>query len=380
MIAYIKIVFLTFSVLIGSICFANTDQYEFVVSEQRRKESKIERDLGKAVISWLADGNDLAALECDRLADSLLATGEPTARAYFIASQIANLRERPQVAIPILEEVINKHPDEKAPHMTYPVRIVGRFWIATIAKHSNNMLRAQQEYKSIISELGDVKGKEVLAIICNLYLAEIESDHLKRSTDALNRLMALQSTRKPEETLGTLYAKWYGMYSAWAKYKGNQLSENKNQANQKLMPYTEADNAYIWIVTHLKLSGIVASPLAGCCGQDKRAEIIGKTIYDRIIQSDKSSIDEAIVRFIYGFVYQNNKKYVEAEKHYSQLFNKGTFLSPISGIHLYRCKKTQGKDSEADRILTEVTTRYPGFDSLVTKIKNLRDKTPNNKR
>lgn len=371
-----ELIFQVLCVLISSSCVAGVSQPTYRISEQRSKEFKIEKDLGKAVMSWLADGNDLAVLECDRLADSLLTTGEPTARAYFIAAQVANLREKPQVAISILEEVINKHPDEKAPFMKYPVRIVGRFWIATIAKHSNNMLRARQGYESILSNLGDVKGKEVLTIICNLYLAEIESDHLKRNTDALNRLKFLDSIRKPEETLGTWYTTWYDMYSAWAKYKGNQLSQGKNQAMRKLMPHTEANSAYIWIVTHLQLSGIVASPLAGCCGRDERAETIGKTIYDRIIQSDKSSIDEAIVRFIYGFIYQNNKKYVEAEEHYSQLFNRGTFLSPISGICLSHCKKAQGKDSEADGILEQVRTRYPGYDSAVAELKESWQKEP----
>lgn len=350
-------------VLISSNFVISLGQSTSIISDQRTTEFNIEKDLGKAVMSWLADGNDLAAIECDRLANSLLVTEEPTVRAYFIAAQVANLREKPKKAISILEEVIIKYPNDKAPLMIYPVRIVGHFWIATIAKHSDDILRAQEEYESILSNLDDVKGKEILTIICNLYLAEIESDHHKKKTNALNRLKALDNIKSPEGTL----AKWYDMYSAWAQYSSDQLSQGKNQAMQMLKPYTEANNAYTWIVTHLQLSGIVASPLAGCCGRDERAESIGKTIYDRIIQSGKSSIDDAIVRLIYGFVYQNNKNYVEAEKYYLQLYNKETFLSPVAGMSLARVKKAQNKNDEANQLLDQISEKYPGYGSIVSQ-------------
>lgn len=62
----------------------------------------MQRDLGKAVMSWLADGNEPAALECDRLIDSLLAVREPTVRSYFLVAQVANLRQKPQDAITAL--------------------------------------------------------------------------------------------------------------------------------------------------------------------------------------------------------------------------------------------------------------------------------------
>lgn len=366
MIVYIKPIFLIICVLISFICFAGTNRSEFVISEQMKKEYIIKRALGKAVISWLADGNEPAALECDKLIDSLLAAGEPTVRSYFIAAQIANLRHKPKEAITALENALRKYPDERAPGLSFPVKIVAPLWIGTIARQTGDFTKAQKIYESILGDLDDLKGKETLTMICHLYLAEIESDYLQRNTDALKRLNVLERIPRPADKN---WADWHDMYRAWAKYKYNKISYGKEQAIQKLTAHKEASSTIARVVTQLKLCGIIASPLSGCCGNDKRAEVIGKTIFDRIIQSGKSSIDEDLVKLTYGYVYQQNKKYDEAEKYFLQIYNDNIFFSPVAGIYLAFTEKDQGKTKEADEILEQVKTKYPGYNSLVTKVR-----------
>jgi tetratricopeptide (TPR) repeat protein len=346
-------------------CLAVDDLPGKVLSEQRHKEFAVERELGRAVMSWLADGNEVSAGECDDLVNSLLSIGEPTARSYFIAAQVASLRGKTPIAITALENAAERCPDERAPGVSLPVRIVAPLWIGTIARQSGDIPRAQRAYELVLSKLDDVESKECITMICNLYLAEMESDNLKRDADALHRLAAAANVAKPDGPSAPVFH----MYSAWAKYRRAEISEGRAQAASKLVPYAEVMSTYAMIALQLKLTGIVASPLAGCCGRDKRAEAIGKTIYDRILQSGRSSIDEDLVRLVYGFVYQQNRQYVEAEEYYLPLFQKGTFLSPIAGIYLANCKKAQNAPGEAEMILEQASKRYPGYDSLVMQIR-----------
>jgi tetratricopeptide (TPR) repeat protein len=362
----IKLLVFVLCFVSSSVSMAGGTQNEITISPERQREFLIERDLGKAVMSWLADNNAPAALECDKLVDKLLAVREPTARTYFLEAQVANLRQNPKKTISALEKAIEKYPNEIAPNMTFPIRIIGRFWIGTIARHSGDWTQAQKMYESILNEPNSLEGKEIYSMVSNLYLAEIYSDQLKNNKEALSKLNSCKSIPKLSEQR----AEQYDFYSTWSQYKLNEISQGNEQAIKKINPNTtEVFSNYMWIVYHLELVGIVASPLAGCCGSDRRKEEIGRTIYDRILQSGKSSIDESIVRFIYGFVYQQNKKYSDAEKYYSQLFNKETFLSPIAGIYLAQCKKIQNKTDDANNVLDQVIKKYPGYESAVTPVR-----------
>jgi tetratricopeptide (TPR) repeat protein len=140
---------------------------------------RIEKALGQEVISWLCDANDAAAVECDRLADLLLSLEEADVRSYFIAAQVAWLREKPQKAISVLEDVISKYPDEAAPYMTLPVRIVARFWIGIIARRSRDTTKAKNVYEVLLTILESpeniegIEDKGGLMMICNLYLVPL---------------------------------------------------------------------------------------------------------------------------------------------------------------------------------------------------------------
>jgi tetratricopeptide (TPR) repeat protein len=364
---YLKLFALILCVIIGNSSVANESQFVTTISPERQKEFLIERDLGKAVISWLADNNAPAALECDKLVDSLMAVREPTVRSYFIQSQVANLRQKPKDAISALEKAIEKYPNEMAPDMLIPVRIIGRSWIGTIARYSGDWTQAQQMYESILNEPNSFEDKDIISIISNLYLAEIYSRQFKNNKEALSKLNSSKNIPKSNGQRARLY----DFYNIWSQYKLNEISFGKEQALQKIDPNnTEFFSYYMWIVYPRQLVGIVTSPLDSCCGSDRRKEEIARIIYDRILQSNISSIDESIVMFIYGFVYQQNKKYTEAEKYYSLLLNKETFLSPITGIYLAQCKMSQNKNDEANKIMDQVLKKYPGYESAVTLVRN----------
>lgn len=364
---YMKLFLVTMAVLLTLAPETAANQSRSQNREKGRQERRIYRDICKKTISWLSDGNDLDGVECDKLADSLLSLEEPGVTSYFIAAQIANLREKPKKAISILEELINKYPDEKAGFMTYPVKIVGRFWIATIAKQSGDITMAKNVYESLLSILSNSENETVvrykgdLMTICNLYSAEIESLHLKKNDLALARLENIQQFKESSEQLHT-----GDTYKNWAKYQHTMLSKGKTQASQQIAAYHES--VPYFTAAQLALNGMMGTPLSNY-SSDKRVVIISDVLFNRVINNRKHPIDRQMALIVNGFDEQYRKNFAKAEKHFSALFQEDSYFSPLAGIYLSHCKKERGKDSEADSILTEVITRYPGFDSMVTRIK-----------
>jgi tetratricopeptide (TPR) repeat protein len=332
-------------------------------------------------MSWLSDGNDLAAAECERLADSLLSLGEPGVRSYFIAAQVAYLREKPGKAISLLEQAISKYPDEKAPYMTLPVRIVARFWIGGIARHSGDVAKAKNVYETLLTilespeNIGGIENKGGVMMICNLYLAEIESLYLKRNDLALTRLEAIERIKKPAGQLGA----GYDIYKGWATYQRTMISKGKVQARRQLVSHPEMMSAYLMAGAHIHVTWMIGGPLGGRChSHDKRENIVIKTLINRDIRNTASPIDRELARLLYGFYHEYTKDFAEAGKHYLALFEEDSYFSPVAGIYLARCKKAQGKTVEADGILEQVRTKYPGYDSAVAELKKSWNKgTPN---
>lgn len=389
----IKFVFAGLVILAGTIFAADANQLYPANLEKGQQERKMHRDLCKTVISWLSDGKASEGIECDKLADSLLSLEEPSVKSYLIAAQVANLREKPKKAISILEGLISKHPDENAVVMNFPVRIVGRFWIATIAKQSADITKAHNAYKAILEELKnleDLRGKEGLTMICNLYLAEIESKCLKRKDLALARLEAIKKIEKPAGHWGEQYE----VYKHWAIYEHARISKGKDQAARKLITYPEFTISPLVAATQAKLCGISSKLFPDYPPSDKRSDVIGKALLDRVINSTVSSIDRSLVRLIYAIVHQQRsqlaeakknypeaeKEYTEAAKYYLALFEEDSFFSPLAGLCLAQVKRAQDKTAEADSILEQVKVKYPGYDSVVAKLKESWNKrTPENK-
>jgi hypothetical protein len=355
-------------VALAGTCFASgANQPRPVNQDIALQKYRIEKALGQEVISWLCDVNDAAAVECDRLADLLLSLEEPDVRSYFLAAQVARLREKPDKAITIIENVISIYPDEKSPTMAFPVRIVGRFLIGTAAKESGDIKRVENVYKAILEELKnmeDSRGKGGLMMICNLYLAEIESLHLKRNDLALARLEAIQQIKKPAGHWGTQFE----VYKGWAAYEYTRISKGKMQAVQQLVAHPEVMAAPLVAATQLKLCGLTGGPLNGL-GSDKRINVVADTLIDRVVRDVASPIDKSVARLGYGFDQQYKRKLAEAEMYYSPLFEEGSYFSPVAGLYLADCKKAQGKTAEANGILEEVRAKYPGYDSAVAKLK-----------
>jgi tetratricopeptide (TPR) repeat protein len=344
----------------------------------RKEERRIRQALGEAVISWLADANEAAGNECDRLADSLLSIKEPkpSVRAYFIAAQVAKLRGKHLKAIAILEEVINKHPDESAEVSTFPVRIVGRFWIGTIARQSGDIMKTKNVYEAILKDLENMsglEGREGLIMICNLYLAETESEHLKNNSNALARFEAIERIKRPEGQWGIQY----DMFKDWSVYQRDKISKGKKQAAQRLATNLEIiETAPLLAANVMNFCGMTGEPLVSCCGgPGERSLMVLKTFIKQASESKTSKIDRDLAKLTYGVIKhpgqeeRQRQEEKETEKHYSTLFDEDSYFSPMAGIYLASCKIEQGNIAEGNAILDKVKSKYPGYEPAVNKLK-----------
>ena len=339
--------------------------------QKGREERKLCRDLCSQMISYLSDANETAGTNCDKLAESLLKLEEPSVNAYFVAAQAANLRGRPQDAIKILEAAIEKCPDEKAPiGILVPVKIVGRFWIATLEKRSGNITQAKMMYDSIITLLNSISKEEGaddqggLIMICYLYLAEIETNHIKDNKKALSYLKTIDQLEVPEEYIEA----GYGIYKSWSQYLHNKLNGSKSFETQNFK-LSDMTSSVLLASTQLKLSGVTSLPLSSYCGRNKRAQIITTTIFDKNIQKVACPIENNLVRLVYGYVKNENGEYAEAQQHYSVLFENDSFFSPIAGVYLANCKYNEGNSDRANRIMEQVINKYPNAKYISEKIK-----------
>jgi tetratricopeptide (TPR) repeat protein len=369
---YIKLFSIVICLLYSFSCIAGAIQHGSIISEQRQKEFIIERDLGKAVMSWLADGNEPATMECDKLVDSLLELDNPTARSYFIAAQVAKLLNNPQKAISALEKAIDKYPNDKAPiRIKAPTKIVGRFWIAYIAKQSGDFQQAHGVYETLLSALGGtqiiegVEDKNALIMTCQLYLAEIESEQRQNNQKALSHLKAITEAERPIALHGYTKAN-FDLRKSWAAYEFSRITRGTSEANLELSPVSELMPTYILAVQHLLLNGITGEPLVG---SRKGMNIVMDRLIDQTIQINYSHIDRELARLGYGYDQHHKGNLKKAEEYLSSLFHDDSFFSPGAGIYLALVKKDQNKNDEADKILDQVNDKYPGYGSIVARIR-----------
>ena len=361
--------------ILTAVCLANSkDLANSNDWAKRLQEHRLRKKIAKATVAWLQDQNEPDRLEADQLIDLLLEQDQLRVESYFIAAQSASLCENYQKAISILQDVIEKYPDEKAPGFDLPVKIVGRFWLATVAKQSGDIDKAKSVYESILADMEALEmkqGGESIAMICNLYLAEIESEQQNKDI-ALARLRSVKQPKLPAQ------GEWVGLYNTyidWAKYEINKRVQKEKAAAALRGDKKTIGLAHMVAMLHVSLSGIYSLPLSDYI-LDERGKILLDAVFNRAIKNEASKIDRNLSRLVAGYVKERAKSYTEAERYFFDLYKGDSYFSPIAGISLARCKRMENKTVEAVSILEQVRTKYPGYDSVVTDLKESWKKEP----
>jgi len=284
------------------------------------------------------------------------------------SAEAAFLLGAPSKAISIMERATRQYPTEKPPVVIYPLSIIGKFWIGTFARHAGDATRAEAAYRDILSELKakpEVKGASVLAAMCYLYLAEIETHFRNRPDKAVALLRELAALPRPKQRS---YDKMFGMYLCWGQYL---LRANGSLAHpDSSVPTVPEPPCQDW-----GYSPMIHGVLIGLCDAGGLAifcDNAGTPFFSRslqmVIESRASPIDACLAQFLLGYELERKKKPAMARKYYNKLFEGNSFFAPSGGIAMARCLKDEGKPEESKRALQEVARRFPAHKDLAERL------------
>jgi tetratricopeptide (TPR) repeat protein len=322
-------------------------------------------DFGKAVRKWLDTQSEADGVECDKLADKLMADYKDNLAAYVVASELANLRGNKDKAIELMRLAVEKFPVTrtidgrvklpKGIDARLPLPLFAHLHIAAYAKQAGDLATARQEYEKAIEELADIQQEEknVTTAICHLYIAEIDVAQTGK-TDALSQRIKLIRELTPpvisdeERQLFPDSDTPFEIIVKWADY---QLVKKTQGAEASYSKCKQPDDEVfgMFIESHLVSSGLNGGQLG---------PKVGNVIKQRVIDHSESELDKDTVLLFRGHVYEHQKDYTAAEKYYNILLQEESFLSPSGGAGLVRCKKLQGKDAEAEAIKKQLKLKY----------------------
>lgn len=327
------------------------------------EERTICRDLCGVMIDWLEDANATAGAECDRLIDELLSLKKPSVKAYLVAAQSANLRGHSERAISILKKVVAEHPNESADIMHIPVKTLSYCWIATIARRSGSIGEARDAYAVAMESLNGTEGAEGFTIAIALHRAEMESSQEGREKQAIEILKACDRIREPSGRSG-LHCRFYKL---WAAHKITEATLGATRAGEVLtMQAPEIMAAPSMAASQLCLSGLTDVPLSDY-SVDRRVNIVGETLLNRVMSSGGNTIDASCARLVYATSCERQRETSHAVEQYSQLFAEKSFFSPIAGFNLMRLRSASEDKVEAGKILEKMRSRYPALNGVVSE-------------
>jgi hypothetical protein len=319
---YFKILIVAIFILAGCNLARSAGHFDFEKWKKGQREYELSRDLCKNTISWICDANEAAGGKCAELVDSLLKLPELSIKGYFCAAVVFNILNQQQKAIETLETAITRYPDERAPiGVVMPAKVVGRFWIAELARQIGDIERAKETYETILKEVEKIEyeGKENGLNLCRLHLSEIELENLKRQDLALERLKSVKMNQEHIATPNKLY----DIYKDWAEFQQLKITKGKSESARMLKEgYSGITPAVPGFAASLMQTSIMSTrPLSDYTGDLRINEVID-VLNNRIIEKSKSSIDRDIVRLGYGFDQEYKKNYSRAEKLYSALLQE----------------------------------------------------------
>jgi len=340
----------------------------------RAQEIKRLEKLGNASVAWLTGDKQSNTVEINKVIGSLLAEPNAGVSVYFSAAKIANLCGQPEKAISILENVIAKHGQLNAPGLKEPVELIANNWIGSIARHSGDNERASRAYETIIEKSKKLQGLKQKGYIMqsNMHLADMAIETLKDNVLAKKRLDEVEKTVKSIEKNGKAYE--WEFIQDWVKFKKSAIKNNgKSKARQQLttedLPRTIVA-AIMTAYSQLSLShflGEVDSSVYD--GNRKNRKILNDAFEKHATVDSKISNDRKLAKLLLAIKKNEKKKYKEAEKHYLDIYEEDSYLSPIAGAAFAKCKKKQGKNIEADDFINKVKSKYPGYEPAIDKIK-----------
>lgn len=286
------------------------------------------------------------------------------ASARIALAQTSFLLGRKRHAIEILEQAVTDYPRETPPNLKLPLRIVGRMWIGTYARHIGDVSRAEKAYASAIKQI-DADSPEpmpaLLKEVCYLYLAEIESEFRNRSERSIQYLRAIESTPPAKNARQEYHLQFY---RRWANHQIKILEPGDSEAGA-INPIAPAEYGARWlaIAMHCTICGMGDNADLTTAYSDA-GQLFFEWPLEISMEGTASQVDWSVACFQMGYFLQKRRLFKRAEEYYSRLFSSKVFLAPDAGLCLAHTQKALKEDEAAKDTLRQVAARFPEFGKI----------------
>lgn len=296
----------------------------------------------------------------------------------LIVAKMEWLLNRPDKAISILEDLIQRHGEESdhgyLGHNS--VALTGNLWIGTIARENGDAKRAMKAYDDILDYVDKNPKYEGMKRICYLYIAEIEAVMLNQNGAAIETLQKnkIAPVLSDPGGGGGKRAKIYNMYlpgedmnwnanNEWVDYQIAILHGKQDEARKAL----EGSN-----LINQKMLGSMVGPsgvnLDAWVTSSNKKDIRILLIHglQTAIKSN-SSIDRCFALLALGSELQTDQP-AEAEGYYKELLESDSFYAPEGGIYLADLQRKQGKADDAKKTYERIKERFPAYTKYVDEL------------
>ena len=357
------------------------DQEKLKILEQEKQAMEMvqsnysfDRKLYKSVASnAVMSLNSGANSAMDEALEKMLSEGKDKVYSSLIVAKIEWLLNRPDKAISILEDVIQRHGEENISQgFSMQVAILGNYWIGTISRQNGDAKRAKKAYDDIIAYVTQKPQYAGEKYFCYLYISEIESVMLKQKEEALETLTKIKKMPSPfgsgeekERDTRNMERVWWDMLQSWIDYQVAILNGKQDEVRKKLEGNSlKTFVTLLCIDTDTAKSGIAGRPWFNFSIENNRVLLIHGL--QSAIKSN-SPIDRSYALLVLGKIFESDRA-TDAEKCYTELLESDSSFAPEGGIFLADFQKKRGKAEEANKTYDKIKKLFPKYTEYVDEL------------
>lgn len=329
--------------------------------QKNRSNSSLREKMKSTFWTWANSDWPAHGLDCDAAIREFIESGPSEPRSYFLAAQIAFLRNQYDMAISILEFGIGKDPDAASPVGQLSVATAGRLWIATIQRYAGDTAKAIETYDKLKTSLDPNRPEDVLvSAICSLYVWEMANTPKGGCKCRLEELEEIIAA-KPITSYGS--SDPLRLYRQWATFFYVRETQGPKLASVVVPPL---EPSILLAIGHLTVCGLHPAVLDP---SGPHLQVLEKRLVKRVFESPGNGIDKELYRAMLGYLKVTEKNDAGAEEHFTALYQDENFLSPWAGLLLAETNRRLGKQAEAQTLIEQIKSRHPVYSTEIDKMK-----------
>ena len=281
--------------------------------------------------------------------------------AKFLYAVIAELAGERAEAIRTLREIIEKHPDAKAPGLNAPASIVATLSLARLLRESGDLKGSLAAYEGLQQSEG---GETSLygRTMAHLYAAELLANQLGDKEAAARHLRAVAELKT--EGMRHDWAGVFKLYIGWAAYELAVLESRPRPAESRELIKSKLLFAYAG-PQQLEFSGWIFTPAPGFA---EGTGSLNEKFLRRAAQSMVGEMDATMAKLFSAMAYFQHERYEEVKRVYRPLFGSDGFFAPEAGIMLAWVLTASGRKDEAGAAREELLRRFPWYSEKLAEL------------